>query len=135
MPKSPDRATALLEVIHSGVCGPMHTPTYSGKRYFVTFIDEYSHYHKMYLLKNQSEVSLKFVQFVALAEMQTGKRMRLVRSDSGGENTSGTMSKLCEDHCIVQKFNPPYTPQQNGVYKRMNRTLAESARCMMEHAA
>ena len=40
MPKSPDQVKQLVEVIHSDVCGPMQTPTFSGKRYFVTFIDE-----------------------------------------------------------------------------------------------
>ena len=135
MPKSPDRATTLLEVIHSDVCGPMHTPTFSGKRYFVTFIDEYSHYCVVYLLQNKSEVSTKFAQFVALAETQTGKRVRVLRSDNGGEYTSGILTKFCSDRGIVQKFTPPYTPQLNGVAERMNRALVKSARCMMEHAA
>uniref|UniRef100_A0AAV1V3B1 Polyprotein n=1 Tax=Peronospora matthiolae TaxID=2874970 RepID=A0AAV1V3B1_9STRA len=134
MPKSPDRARMLLEVIHSDVCGPMKTPTFSGKRYFVTFIDEYSHYCVVYLLQNKSEVATKFAQFVALAETQTGKRVKTLRSDNGGEYTSRSMSKFCADHGIMQKFTPPYTPQLNGVAERMNRTLVESARCMMEHA-
>ena len=134
MPKSPNRASMLLEVIHSDVCGPMKTPTFSGKRYFVTFIDEYSHYCVVYLLQNKFEVASKFAQFVALAETQTGKRVKTLRSDNGGEYTSNTMSKFCADHGIVQKFTPPYTPQLNGVAERMNRTLVESARCMMEHA-
>uniref|UniRef100_A0AAV1UYS4 Integrase catalytic domain-containing protein n=1 Tax=Peronospora matthiolae TaxID=2874970 RepID=A0AAV1UYS4_9STRA len=134
MPKSPDRARMLLEVIHSDVCGPMKTPTFSGKRYFVTFINEYSHYCVVYLLQNKSEVATKFAQFVALAETQTGKRVKTLRSDNGGEYTSRTMSKFCADHGIMQKFTPPYTPQLNGVAERMNRTLVESARCMMVHA-
>ena len=98
----------------------MHTPTFSGKRYFVTFIDEYSHYCVVYLLQNKSEVSTKFAQFVALAETQTGKRVRVLRSDNGGEYTSGILTKLCSDRGIVQKFTPPYTPQLNGVAERMN---------------
>uniref|UniRef100_A0AAV1VAU9 Integrase catalytic domain-containing protein n=1 Tax=Peronospora matthiolae TaxID=2874970 RepID=A0AAV1VAU9_9STRA len=124
----------LLEVIHSDVCGPMKTPTFSGKRYFVTFIDEYPHYCVVYLLQNKSEVATKFAQFVALAETQTGKRVKTLRSDNGDEYTSRTMSKFCADHGIMQKFTPPYTPQLNGVAEPMNRTLVESARCMMEHA-
>ena len=134
MPKSPDQAKKLLEVIHSDVCGPMQTHTFSGKRYFVTFIDEYSHYCVVLLLKNKSEVATKFAEFVAWAETQTGKRVKTLRSDNGGEYTSGAMSKLCADRGIAQKFTPPYTPQLNGVAERMNRTLVESARCMMEHA-
>ncbi|KAG2959134.1 hypothetical protein PC120_g28195 [Phytophthora cactorum] len=44
------------------------------------------------------------------------------------------MAKFCKDRGIEQKFTPPYTPQLNGVAERMNRTLVECARCMLEHA-
>uniref|UniRef100_H3H9T3 Integrase catalytic domain-containing protein n=1 Tax=Phytophthora ramorum TaxID=164328 RepID=H3H9T3_PHYRM len=79
-------------------------------------------------------VAAKFAEFVAFAETQTGKRVQTLRSDNGGEYTSGAMAKFCADHGIVQKFTPPYTPQLNGVAERMNRTLVECARCMLEHA-
>ena len=50
----------LLEDIHSDVFGLMKTPTFGGKRYFVTFIDEYSHYCVVFLLQNKFEVAIKF---------------------------------------------------------------------------
>uniref|UniRef100_H3H9I1 Integrase catalytic domain-containing protein n=1 Tax=Phytophthora ramorum TaxID=164328 RepID=H3H9I1_PHYRM len=134
MKSSPNRAKHVLEVVHSDVCGPMQTPTFGGKRYFVTFIDDKSHFCVVYLLRNKSEVAAKFAEFVALAETQTGKRVKTLRSDNGGEYTSGAMAKFCADRGIVQKFTPPYTPQLNGVAERMNRTLVECARCMLEHA-
>uniref|UniRef100_H3H842 Integrase catalytic domain-containing protein n=1 Tax=Phytophthora ramorum TaxID=164328 RepID=H3H842_PHYRM len=110
------------------------TPTFGGKRYFVTFIDDKSHFCVVYLLRNKSEVAAKFAEFVAFAETQTSKRVQTLRSDNGGEYTSGAMAKFCADRGIVQKFTPPYTPQLNGVAERMNRTLVECARCMLEHA-
>jgi transposase InsO family protein len=134
MKSSPNRAKQVLEVVHSDVCGPMQTPTFGGKRYFVTFIDDKSHFCVVYLLRNKSEVAAKFAEFVAFAETQTGKRVKVLRSDNGGEYTSGAMAKFCSDRGIVQKFTPPYTPQLNGVAERMNRTLVECARCMLEHA-
>ncbi|CEG44602.1 retrovirus-related pol polyprotein from transposon tnt 1-94 [Plasmopara halstedii] len=112
----------------------MQTATFSGKRYFVTFIDEYSHFCAVYLLETKSEVFDKFANYVALAETHTGKRVKCIRSDNGGEYTSAAMTNFCAKRGIVQKFTPPYTPQLNGVAERMNRTLVESARCMMEHA-
>ena len=57
---STDRASEHLEVIHSDVCGPMQTSTFSGKRYFVTFIDDKSRYCVVYLIKSKSEVVDKF---------------------------------------------------------------------------
>ncbi|KAG3254075.1 hypothetical protein PI124_g1314 [Phytophthora idaei] len=134
MLKSPKHARKLLEVIDSDVCGPMQTSTFSGKRYFVTFIDEYSHFCVVYLLRNKSEVADKFAEFVAFAETQTGKVVKTLRSDNGGEYTSGEMAKFCKRRGIHQKFTPPYTPKSNGVAERMNRTLVECARCMLERA-
>ena len=136
---STDRATKLLEVIHSDVCGPMSTTTFSGKRYFVTFIDDKSRYGVVYLIKNKSEVAAKFKHYVAFAETQTGSRVGTLRvkalnSDNGGEYSCAAMTKFCSERGIVQKFTPPYTPQLNGVAERMNRTLVECARCMLEHA-
>ena len=131
---STDRASELLEVIHSDVCGPMQTSTFSGKRYFVTFIDDKSRYCVVYLIKSKSEVVDKFANFVAFAEKQTGKRVKSLRSDNGGEYASAKMAKFCSDQGIVLKYTPPYTPQLNGVAERMNRTLVECARCMLEHA-
>uniref|UniRef100_H3H9Q4 Integrase catalytic domain-containing protein n=1 Tax=Phytophthora ramorum TaxID=164328 RepID=H3H9Q4_PHYRM len=115
MKSSPNRAKHVLEVVHSDVCGPMQTPTFGGKRYFVTFIDDKSHFCVVYLLRNKSEVAAKFAEFVAFAETQTGKRVQTLRSDNGGEYTSGAMAKFCADRGIVQKFTPPYTPQLNGI--------------------
>uniref|UniRef100_H3H2R9 Retrovirus-related Pol polyprotein from transposon TNT 1-94-like beta-barrel domain-containing protein n=1 Tax=Phytophthora ramorum TaxID=164328 RepID=H3H2R9_PHYRM len=62
MKSSPNRAKHVLEVVHSDVCGPMQTPTFGGKRYFVTFIDDKSHFCVVYLLRNKSEVAAKFAE-------------------------------------------------------------------------
>uniref|UniRef100_A0AAV1UD57 Retrovirus-related Pol polyprotein from transposon TNT 1-94 n=1 Tax=Peronospora matthiolae TaxID=2874970 RepID=A0AAV1UD57_9STRA len=78
------RTSKLLEVIHSDVCGPMSMATFSGKRYFVTFIDDKSRYCVVYLLKSKSEVAAKFMEYAAMAETQTGKRVKYLQSDNGG---------------------------------------------------
>ncbi|KAF1318429.1 Integrase catalytic core protein, partial [Globisporangium splendens] len=131
---APERAKNVLDVVHSDVCGPMQTSTFSDKRYFVTFIDDKSRFCAVFLLRSKSEVLDKFVQFVKFAETQTGKRVKVLRSDNGGEYASSKFAAFCRDRGIVQQFTPPYTPQLNGVAERMNRTLVESARCMLEHA-
>ena len=92
---APKRSTKILDVIHSDVCGPMSIPTFSGKRYFVTFIDDKSRYCVVYLMKKKSEVATKFAEFVALAETQTGNRVKTLICDNGGEYTAGDMAKFC----------------------------------------
>ena len=101
--------------------------------YFVAFSNDKSHFCMVYLLRNKSEVASKFVDFVALAETQTGKRVKTLDSYNGGEYTSQAMAKFCSSRRIMQKFTPPYIPQMNGVADQINRTLVECARCMMEH--
>ncbi|KAF1332521.1 reverse transcriptase, partial [Globisporangium splendens] len=131
---APERAKNMLDVVHSDVCGPMQTATFSDKRYFVMFIDDKSRFCVVFLLRSKSEVLDKFVQFVKFADIQTGRRVKVLRSDNGGEYVSNKFAAFCRNRGIVQQFTPPYTPQLNGVAERMNRTLVESARCMIERA-
>ncbi|KAF1332324.1 Integrase catalytic core protein, partial [Globisporangium splendens] len=131
---APERVNSVLDVVDSDVCGPMQTATFSDKRYFVTFIDDKSRFCVVFLLRSKSEVLDKFVQFVKFAETQIGRRVKVLRSDNGGEYVSNKFAAFCRNRGIVQQFTPPYTPQLNGVAERMNRTLVESARCMIEHA-
>ena len=79
-PKSPDRVSILLEFFHSEVCGPLFTPKFGIKCYFVTFIDEYSHYFVVHLLQNKSKVATKFASFFTLRDTQTIKRVRTLRA-------------------------------------------------------
>ena len=119
--------------MHINVCGPMQTATFDGSRKFVTFIEEFSHFCVVFLLKNKSEMAAKFAEFVAFAETQTGNRVKLLCIDNGAEYKSRGMTKLCSGRFIIQKFTPPYTPRLNGVAEWMNRTLLKFSRCMLEH--
>ena len=92
MPYSFHHAKKLLEVIHSDVCGPMQSTTFSGKRYFVFFTDAYSHFTIVFRLRIKSEVTYTFAEFVAFAETQTSKVVKARRCDNGGEYTSNEMA-------------------------------------------
>ena len=59
----------------------------------------------------------------AEAENQREKKIKILRSDSGGEYTSNDMTKFCQEHGIIHEVTAPYTPQSNGVAERKNRTL------------
>jgi transposase InsO family protein len=67
-----------------------------------------------------------------MVEKQTGKPIKIVCSDQGGEYRLGKFIKYFKDHGIVQQFTVPHTPQQNKVAKRKNKTLVECARSMMK---
>lgn len=125
------KSTAVLDLIHSDVCGPMNTPTPGGCRYFVTFIDDYSRYSWIFFLRKKSEVEECFKRFVSMAKTQFGKTVKVLRSDQGGEYKSGSLESFCSQEGILQQYTTAYTPQQNGVSERKNRSLVEMGRCML----
>lgn len=125
------RSSRPLEIIHSDVCGPMEVKTYNGYRYFVTFTDDYTHFTLAYLMARKSEVIEKFQEFKALVEGHFGRSISKLRCDNGGEYIGNEFKDFCKENGIQMIFTVPYTPQQNGVSERINRTLMEKVRAML----
>ncbi|MCO5572769.1 hypothetical protein L7F22_026528 [Adiantum nelumboides] len=126
------RATRKLQLVHSDVCGPMRTPSVGNSLYFVTFIDDFSRLCWVYPLKEKSDVFAVFQHYVSMVENETGCKVQTLRTDRGGEYMSGAFKDFLEKKGIKQQCTMPYTPQQNGVAKRKNRSLMEMARCMLK---
>ncbi|KAL8154556.1 hypothetical protein AgCh_000066 [Apium graveolens] len=78
----------------------------------------------VYMLKEKSIALEMFKKFKALVENRTGKRMKMLRTDRGGEFCSKEFTSYCEDVGIERQYTVPYIPQQNGVVERRNRTVA-----------
>jgi transposase InsO family protein len=106
-------------------------PTHSGYRYWVTFIDDFSHFKAVYLLKRKSETFVAFKQFKAWAENVTGAKLGTLRDDKGGEYMSGEFEAFCIDHGIQRQHTVRNRPQQNGVAERRNRTMEEGVVSML----
>ena len=66
-----------------------------------------------------------FKVFKAEVELQLGKKIKALRSDRGGEYISQEFKEYLVKNGIVQHLTSPYTPQQNGVSERINRTLLD----------
>lgn len=128
------RAQEMLELVHSDVCGPMKHTSNGGARYFLIFIDDFSRKVFVFFLKAKSDVYQKFIDFVVFAENQTGRKIKTLRSDNGGEYCNGRMRDFLKSKGIQHQTSAPYTPQQNGMSERMNRSLVEKARCMLFEA-
>lgn len=137
--KGSTRSKDLLEIIHTDICGPFLTGI-GGHKNFITFIDDYSRYTYLYLIKEKSESLDVFKIFKAEVENQLNRKIKVVRSDRGGEyygkhsdvgQSPGPFALFCQEHGIVNQFTMPYTPQQNGVAERRNRTLMDMVRSMI----
>jgi transposase InsO family protein len=94
-------------------------------------IDDYSRLTWVSFLQEKSEAFEKSKVFKALTENQTGKRIKAVRYDRGGEFSSGNFKEFCDKHGIKREYTIPRTPQQNGVVERQNRSVQQMARSMM----
>ena len=79
------RAKEILQSILSKICGPLKVPFLSRTVYFLTFIDDFSRKSLVYFLKNKSEVFSIFQIFKSLVENESGKKIKNLRSDNGGE--------------------------------------------------
>ncbi|KAA0055836.1 ty1-copia retrotransposon protein [Cucumis melo var. makuwa] len=125
------RTTELLELIHSDLADFRTTASRGGKNYYVSFVDDYSRYTKIYLIRTKNEAVSMFIKFKAESENQLGKRIKRLRSDRGGEYSDKTLKEFCESNGIIYEFTAPYSPQQNGIAERKNRTLKEMMNAML----
>jgi len=117
-PERGKRTSAPLEIVHADVCGPMRTSSNGGARYFLTFTDDFSRWTEVYFLKHKSEVSSRFLEFKNYAETQTGRKIRALQSDNGGEFCNSIMDGILKEFGIRRRLTTPHTPQQNGVAER-----------------
>ncbi|KAJ9552730.1 hypothetical protein OSB04_016775 [Centaurea solstitialis] len=129
-----ERATDLLEIIHTDVCGPFSHVARGGYRYFITFTDDFSRYGYVYLMRHKSETFEKFKEYQNEVQNLLDKRIKFLRSDRGGEYLSDEFDNHLMECGIVSQLTPPYTPQMNGVSERRNRTLLDMVRTMMCHS-
>ncbi len=109
----------------------MRTTSHDGARYFFTFIDDFSRKTCVYLLKAKGEAFEKFKQYKALVENEIGHKIKVLRSDNGGEFVSKKFDAFLVECGIQRQTSAPYSPQQNGVAERANRTIMECARSMI----
>ena len=104
------------------------------KRYFVPFIDDYSRCCQVYFMRHKSEVLHKFKKFEALATNESGLSIGILRTDNEEEYVSKEFEEFLKSKGIRYELTIPYSPAQNGVAERLNRTLMESAGTMIRFA-
>ncbi|GBP78467.1 Retrovirus-related Pol polyprotein from transposon TNT 1-94 [Eumeta japonica] len=133
-PSNGSRANGLLELVHTDVCGPIQVASIGGARYFTTFIDDFSRKVYVYIIKSKTEVLEKFIEYKNQVENELNKKIKILRCDNGLEYSNKNFADFLKKNGLLHQTSNPYTPQQNGLSERMNRTLVERAKCMMFNA-
>ena len=128
------RGKEILDLVHSDVYGKMSTGSLSGCEYFLTITDDKTRYTWIYVLKHKDEVFARFLEWKALVENSTGRKLKALRTDNGGEYISKEFETYLKQNGIRHERTVPKTREQNGVAERMNRTIVETARCMLAEA-
>ena len=120
-----------LERVHSDVCGPIKPIAWDGSQYFVSFIDDFTHFGMVYSINRKSQVFENFKNYEAVVTTHFEKRISTLTIDQGREYKSKEMISFCTDKGIQILETMAYCPQQNGVAERYNRTIMEKVRALL----
>jgi transposase InsO family protein len=103
-----------------------------GSKYCLVIVDDYSRFTWAFFLQEKSQTQETLKGFLRRAQNEFGLRIKKIRSDNVTEFKNSQIEGFLEDEGIKHEFSSPYTPQQNGVVERKNRTLLDMARTMLD---
>ncbi|UYV71200.1 hypothetical protein LAZ67_8002150 [Cordylochernes scorpioides] len=119
----------ILDLWHTDIVGPLNESF--GYKYFITIVDDYSNFTFVIPIANKSQTADSIINLITQEERQTGKKLKRIRNDNGGEYVSNYFKRWLSSKGIKQEFTTAYTPESNGKAERLNRTIVESARTML----
>ncbi|WVZ92975.1 hypothetical protein U9M48_039002 [Paspalum notatum var. saurae] len=130
--KAKYRAGDRLELVHGDLCGPISPATHGGRKYFLLLVDDTTRFMWLRLLSSKDEAPEAIKHFQAKVEVETGNKLKVLRTDRGGEFTSVEFGRYCADEGVERHLTAPYSPRANGVVERRNQTIVGMARSMLK---
>jgi transposase InsO family protein len=124
--------TRPLEMLHMDLFSPIVYISIGGNKYDLVIVDDYSRFTWIFFLHDKSETQEVLKKFLKRPQIEIDVKVNKIRSDNGSEFKNTQVADYVDQEGIKHEFSAPYTPQQNGVAKRNNRTLIESARTMLD---
>jgi transposase InsO family protein len=121
-----------LELLHMDLFGPVAYISISGSKYCLVIVDGYSRFTWVFFLQEKSQTQGTLKRFLRWAQNEFGLRIKKIRSDNGTEFKNSQIEGFLEEDGIKHEFSSPFTPQQNGVVERKNRTLLDMARTKID---
>ncbi|GBO28103.1 Retrovirus-related Pol polyprotein from transposon TNT 1-94 [Araneus ventricosus] len=112
--------------------GPSPTKSLGGNSYFLSVIDDFFMYAVVYPIKKKSDVFNCFSEYLVNSERQLGRKLKCVRSDNCFEFCNKQFESYLKSLGIKMERTTVYTPEQNGVAERFNRSVIEGIRAMLQ---
>ena len=128
---SENRSELAGELIHSDVWGPTEFKSVGRSKYFISFIDNATRRCTIEFMKKKSQTTEKVIQHITYLKTRWDKHPKIFRVDNGTEYLNEELITWCRNHGIELQTTAPYSPEQNGVAERFNRTLMELATAML----
>ena len=113
--KATHRTQGTLDYIHSDLWGPSKEPSFGGRRYMLTFVDDFSRKVWVYFLRHKNETFFMFKKFKALVENQTGRKIKKLKTDNGLEFVESEFKEFCAVNDIARHKTLVGKPHQNGI--------------------
>jgi transposase InsO family protein len=121
-----------LELLHMDLFGPIAYISIGGGKYCLVIVDDYSRFTWVFFLQEKCQTQETLKGFLTRAQNEFGFRIKKISSDNGTEFVNSQIEGFLEDEGIKHEFSSRYTPQQNGVVERKNRTLLDMERTMLD---
>ncbi|UYV83900.1 hypothetical protein LAZ67_X000556, partial [Cordylochernes scorpioides] len=104
----------ILDLWHTDIVGPLNN--YFGYKYFITIVDDYSNFTFVIPIANKSQTADSIINLIIQEERQTGKKLKRIRNDNGGEYVSNYLKRWLSSKGIKQEFTTAYTPESKGPF-------------------
>jgi transposase InsO family protein len=119
---------AILERIHSDVCGPFSIASTAKHMYYVIFVDDFSWKCWIFFMQKKDQTFSKFLNLKHLLRKKLDRKVKALKSDNGGEYVSNEFKNLCAKEGIRWELTTPHNPQQNGVVERKNKSIVGASK-------
>jgi transposase InsO family protein len=121
-----------LELLHMDLFDSIAYISIDGSNYCLVIVEDYSRFTWVFFLQEKSQTQETLKKFLRRAQNEFRLRIKKIRSDNGTKFKNSQIEGFLEEEGIKHEFSSPYTPEQNGVVERKNRTLMDMTRTMLE---
>ncbi|KNZ55400.1 hypothetical protein VP01_2694g2 [Puccinia sorghi] len=125
-------ASKPFEELHLDLIGPIGPMSHKNHKYILTIVNGNTRFCSAIPIKAKSDVYSVLTFLVDTEAKRLGYYPSVIHSDRGTEFVNAGLEEYCKKNLIRQRYSNAYTPQQNGLAERFNRTILESLRTILD---